>query len=338
MTTAPQPSASTEDDAPSSPSKTYETWPSVHVGRDGWLFLVEGTNNVIRSYRFTRSIGRRLRAWRTILRARARRLHGLGIGYLHVMVPEKLTVYDHKLDGLNVAVRLAPALRVRRGLWWSPRARRACLDLVGLFRAARGGTDLFLRTDSHWSFEGRLLAYRAICAALRARPVEDFPERPSRTFEAYVGDLGEKLDPPVSETVRLYDLQRDAVRVDASPIVLAREAVGRADTLHVGARVVYRNAAAHADPRRVVLFGDSYAHFTPIMLTVMLAESFAEVHFIWSAAVDWGYVERVRPDLVITEIAERFMNRVPDDDFDLDAYADERFGAELAGTGHGASG
>ena len=78
-----------------------------------------------------------------------------------------------------------------------------------------------------------------------------------------------------------------------------------------------------------MLFGDSYAHFTPIMLTIMLAETFREVHFVWSASIDWGYVERARPDLVIVEIAERFMLRVPDDTFDLEAHAAERFGDEL---------
>lgn len=53
---------------------------------------------------------------------------------------------------------------------------------------------------------------------------------------------------------------------------------------------------------------------------------------IGSAAVDRGYVGRVRPDLVITEIAKRFVNRVQDDAFDLDADVAERFGAELIGT------
>lgn len=94
--------------------------------------------------------------------------------------------------------------------------------------------------------------------------------------------------------------------------------------------MIYRNDAAGTDPRRVVLFGDSYAHFAPIMLTALIAETFAEVHFVWSSSLDWGYVERVRPDLVIGQVAERFMFELPDDRFDLKAYAAERFGTELA--------
>ncbi len=196
-------------------------------------------------------------------------------------------------------------------------------------RAARAGEDLFYRTDSHWTFAGCHLAYREICRALGATPCPDLAARGFRETEIS-GDLGGRFDPPRTERTRIHDLQRDAVRRYASPIVEAREAAGRADTLHVGSHVIYANAAAR-DPRRLVLFGDSYSHFAPLMLTIMLAETFSEVHFVWSTSVDWSYVERVRPDILLTEIAERFMFRVPDDTFNLDDYAAERFGEEVGG-------
>ena len=302
----------------------------VHVGRDGWLFLTAGSNNVVGQFSRSPFMARRLTEWKRLLVARTRRGRALGTGYLHVIVPEKLTVYDHKLDGLKVAVRLSPATRLRRSLFWHRAARRACLDLVGAFREQRDAQDLFYRTDSHWNFFGCQLAYRTICAAVGARPCADFEAR-SHSDIARTGDLGEKLDPPVSEVTPVYALQRDAVRAYASPIVRAREAAGEAHKLHVGAHVIYRNESEAADPRRIVLFGDSYAHFAPIMLTIMLAETFREVHFIWSSAIDWGYVARTKPDWVIAQVAERFLFRVPDDAFDLDRYAAERFGAELAG-------
>ncbi|MFD0937781.1 hypothetical protein ACFQ12_21690, partial [Methylobacterium trifolii] len=112
---------------------------------------------------------------------------------------------------------------------------------------------------------------------------------------------------------------RDAVRVETGPLLAAYEAAGRARDLHVGAHAVYRNASPAADPRRVVLFGDSYAHFAPILLTGLLAESFSEVHFVWSSSFDWGYVERVAPDILLFELAERFLARLPADDFDVAA-------------------
>ncbi|WP_232630734.1 alginate O-acetyltransferase AlgX-related protein [Methylobacterium sp. Leaf118] len=304
----------------------------VHVGREGWLFLTAGSNNVVGQFSRSGFMRRRVRGWKRLVVERVRRCETLGARYLHVVVPEKLSVYDHRLaPGLRVAVRLSPALRLRRSLFWHRTARRACLDLVTAFRAARDERDLYHRTDSHWSFEGCDLAHRLICAAVGAEP-GDLSVEPDQWMER-AGDLGDKFDPPVTESWPIRTLPMRAERVHASPIVQVREQAGRAETLHVGAHVIFRNRAEGVDPRRVVLFGDSYSHFAPILLTAHLTQSFAEVHFLWSSSLDWGYLERVRPDIVIGQMAERFMFRVPDDRFDLEAYAKERFGAELAQAG-----
>lgn len=313
----------------------------IHVGRDGWLFVVAGSNNVIVQFNESGFMARQTELWRELIRARAARARALGVAYRHVVVPEKLCIYETLVDGIALDHRLSPARRLIRGLprrrlsawlreWRLTRSLRGtCIDLVAPMRAARDEAELFYRTDSHWSFAGCHLAYREICRSLRAPPCPDLAARGHGEGE-FSGDLGGRFDPPVTERVRRHQIQRDAVRVHASPVVAAREAAGRADTLHVGSHVIYRNATA-ADPRRLVLFGDSYAHFAPTMLTAMLAETFAEVHFVWSASIDWSYVERVRPDIVLSEIAERFMFRVPDDRFNLEDYATERFGEEALG-------
>lgn len=312
----------------------------IHVGKDGWLFVVAGSNNVVAQFNESDFMSHQARAWRGLILARRARARALGIVYRHLVVPEKLSVYDHLLDGLAVDPRLSPIRRMMRGAprrrllgrlreWRRTRLlRRTCIDLIGPMRAARFGAPLFHRTDSHWNFAGCHLAYRAVCASVRASPRDDLPARTPRETE-FSGDLGSRFDPPRTETGRFHDLQRDAVRVRAGPVVLAREAAGTAHTLHVGAHVVYRNAAAR-DRRRLVLFGDSYSQFTPTQLTIMLAETFSEVHFVWSASIDWAYVERVRPDILLTQIAERFMFHLPDDAFDLDAYAAARYGTEAA--------
>jgi len=160
------------------------------------------------------------------------------------------------------------------------------------------------------------------------KPREDFAERPA-VEDVLHGDLGIVFEPPRPELSTFYALQRDAVRTYASPIVLAREATGQAHSLHVGAHVVFRNETSDADPRRVLVFGDSYSHFAGQMLTVMLAETFREVDFVWSTSIDWGYVERTKPDVLITEVAERFMWQAPDDQFEVEGYTNELYDEEL---------
>ena len=49
----------------------------------------------------------------------------------------------------------------------------------------------------------------------------------------------------------------------------------------------------------------------------MLSETFRNVHFVWSTGLDWDLIERIRPNIVITEIAERFMSTLPKDDLNV---------------------
>ncbi|KQP10808.1 hypothetical protein ASF28_06850 [Methylobacterium sp. Leaf99] len=287
----------------------------VHVGRDGWLFLIGGSNGVLAQYRATPARWWRLRAWSKLIEARAARAQSLGIRYLHTLVPEKLSVYDDRTDGLGFDVQRSPARRLARRLVNNP----AFVDLLGPMRAGRDGpVPLYYRTDTHWNYDGCLFAYRTLLRACGAVPPADLVERP-RFETTRVRDLGDKLPSQPTETASHGIIDRDARRHYASPAVEAYEAAGRAHDLHVGAHVVYRNDTPGADPRTVVLFGDSYAHFAPIMLTGLLAETFREVHFVWSSSLDWGYIESVRPDLLLFEMAERFLTRVPDDGFDIRA-------------------
>ncbi|TXM63858.1 hypothetical protein [Methylobacterium sp. WL120] len=288
---------------------------TVHEGRDGWLFLIGGSNDVMERYRGTLRQWWTLRGWTRLMTARAARAARLGIRCVQFIVPEKLSVYDHMTIDLPYDPSRASTRRLARKL----AGQAAYLDLLGPFRAARDGpAPLYLKTDTHWSADGCLLAYRELMRALAAIPPADIGARPALVMDR-VMDLGAKLPGrPVERLVR-PQIQRDAVRIEAGALLTAYEAEGRERDLHTGAHVVYRNDNPAADPRRVVLFGDSYAHFAPMLLTGLLAESFAEVHFVWSANLDWAYVERVRPDILLFELAERFLARLPSDDFDVAA-------------------
>ncbi|MFE1603234.1 alginate O-acetyltransferase AlgX-related protein [Methylobacterium sp. ID0610] len=296
----------------------------VHEGRDGWLFLIGGNNDVLTQYRRSWRTWLHDWRWRRVVVARADRCRRLGIRYLHLVVPEKLTVYDNLTDGLAVDVSASPAHRLRRWLRGSG-AAGAYIDLVAPMRARRDEQDLYFRTDTHWTHEGCFIAYEAICRRLGAVPREDL--RSGRALPAWrlSGDLGQKFDPPRSEPYIPQALQRDAVRVYANDLVRDFEAADRIGELHLGTHVVYRNEAPGADPRRIVLFGDSCSHFRWGVysghLTGLLAETFSEVHFLWSPGIDWDYVAQVRPDAVIGEFAERFLARLPPKTFRRAALA-----------------
>jgi alginate O-acetyltransferase complex protein AlgJ len=294
----------------------------VAVGADGWLYWVGRAGEVEAFYGDSPTSRRVLRRWARLIGRRAARLERLGIRHAHVVVPDKLAVYPDLLGRPFPGVDDPPCARLARLV--ERETGVGMVDLLAPLRAARVEEPVYLKTDTHWTYRGYLTAYRALCESLGA-PVAAHVFAGSSARERFVFDLGEKISPAVDEEYCAYDFPRRAARVDANALVQVRES-GRAVRprgLFVGSRVVLRNDAA-PDPRRLVLFGDSYIYSPGARLTAMLAETFSEVHAIWSANIDWGYVEAVRPDVMIFEIAERFLREIPNDRIRIDAFARTR--------------
>jgi len=134
-------------------------------------------------------------------------------------------------------------------------------------------------------------------------------------------DLGAHLVPPMREKSRVPILPRNARRIHANAPVLYKEHTDRPNEpgLHVGSAAVFRNPSARV-PQRIMLFGDSFSEYRPHMLTGLLAETFSEVHFVWSCgSLDFEYIDAFNPDIVISETAERFATTLPTDHFEVRA-------------------
>ncbi|MDH2312074.1 alginate O-acetyltransferase AlgX-related protein [Methylobacterium brachiatum] len=299
----------------------------IAVGRDGWLFWVGRTNELVDLYADSPASRRLLRRWVRLVETRVRRTRALGATYVHAIVPEKIAIHADTLDRPFPNLADPPGLRLGRLLASGTEAR--LVDLYGPLQAARAEGPVYLQTDTHWNHRGYITAYRALCAALGVTPAGHVLAATGETAR-FVFDLGGKLKPPVDEAYLAHAFQRRAQRSEANALVQLRETgrVAGRGGFFVGSRAVMRNPEA-ADPRRVVLFGDSYVFDQGPRLTAMLAESFREVHAIWSAEIDWAYVAAVKPDLVVYEIAERFLRRVPTDRFSVDAFAQRRVRREL---------
>lgn len=287
----------------------------VHQGLDGWLFLTGGTNFVTTLYQ--RDGGHlpdaNLARWRDAIVERHSHCRESGLRYAHLVVPEKLTVYGHKQAQPLVDPDLAPVIRLAE-LFENP-AAAGFIKLVDRMRAVRDEIDLFWRTDTHWTPAGCDMAYVLLCESLALRPNPELASRPYREFGKMM-DLGSKLTPPQWETIREVDWLHDASRVYANAVVRLLETPEYGGEIHVGCHAVFRNPAA-ANKCKVVLFGDSFSSAGPHFLTAMIAETVSELDFVWSANVDWGFVRRARPDIVITQMAERYMALAPNDRFNL---------------------
>ncbi|KQB11288.1 hypothetical protein AP071_16200 [Rhodobacter capsulatus] len=297
-------------------------------GRDGWLFLWDGSNDVSRYYTDPGYFGApELAGWVTLLRARAARCAQIGAQYRHLVVPDKISVYPQHLTAPLRYFDQHPGARFARAF----PDDTLCVDILPDLRGTRGdwaarvepgggeaeGSDkFFFKTDSHWTFEGCQVAYLRLCESLGVTPCDLSKARPGPGKEMVL-DLGAKLSPPVLEHARFGRVLRQAKRQADNEMVRYNESEGLAKGTprFVGCMVHNHNDQPQAIAKRVVLFGDSFCEFRPHLLTAMLSETFRDVHFVWSTSLDWDFIAALKPDIVITEIAERFVNRLPKDDF-----------------------
>jgi hypothetical protein len=292
--------------------------PWVYEGQDGWLFLIGGSNSIGALYDHNAPLldDAKLRQWVKLIEGRARRLERMGIEYVHISIPEKLTLYDNKFhDPPIVDWRLSPSMRLREMLQRS-RYARVWLDLIDPFRAARDDIQLYYRTDTHWTPEGCFLAYKLLCEKIGIAPELTLLARPRREVESVL-DLGLKMEPLVYEQLRLYDFTKDSQKTYRNVIAQYVDTVTANALVHVGSHIRYKNSNPSAANKKILIFGDSYASQRPDGLTAMLAETAREVEFIWSSNLDWAYIKRAQPDIVVYDLVERFMTIVANDRLSL---------------------
>ena len=80
--------------------------PEIFEGRDGWLFLAGGTNQILAFFsRDGDSLDLVLTSWSDLLRARQAKAGQFGSRYFHVIVPDKLNTYREEAQLGEIALR-----------------------------------------------------------------------------------------------------------------------------------------------------------------------------------------------------------------------------------------
>lgn len=267
----------------------------VLVGDHNWMVLADrdSMNNYQRIDLFTNEelfqIQQRIDGTRAYLEQR-------GIRFLLVITPNKNTIYADRVPGqiqvMGQQSRLDQLLEYQKTHGTTP-----ILDLRPALLQARKSRELFYATDTHWNPDGAYVGYAEIIKALH----KDFPNLPLHALDEY----RQAPEPP-----HLGDLAR--TWVPGAPLeyffqlepVYPRQ-VHRLELLDERKlySFQYNNLAAPQLPRAVV-YHDS---FMPWMYS-LLTDSFSKVTYIWTEKMNLELVESEKPDVVIYECTERFLN------------------------------
>ena len=117
-------------------------------------------------------------------------------------------------------------------------------------------------------------------------------------------DMGSKFDPPIYEPAKFYDFRMKTKRVYSNAIARYLETPEFGAQIHVGTHVRYLNATPGAQKKKILIFGDLFSLQRGDALTATLAETARDVAFVWSSNLDWPFIKRVKPDIVIYELVE----------------------------------
>lgn len=304
--------------ASSGESMIEEKSADVHEGVDGWLFLVGGSNDVRRYYNdaayFTDSHSAN---WCQLLIARNERLLRSGVQYLHIIAPDKISVYPDYFGAPLPNFRRHPSRLVRERLE-SVGCGGLLVDPLHAFSQSHNRDRLYLKTDTHWTYRAGQIVLELVAERLGSPRRLDLTSR-SLTYYEMVWDLGSKVKPHIHEQNFAVKTKPTVRRVYANQRALDFEENVRLGkpVSHGSIYTKFENTAPTAIDKVLVIFGDSFMDFQDSNTTTIFAENFREVHFVWSPSIDYDFVERVGAQVVITELAERFMVELPRDSYSV---------------------
>jgi CBS domain-containing protein len=270
----------------------------VLAGKDGWLFLANDTNQVLKQHagelRFSDF---ELNQWQLVLEQRLAWVRMLGGSYFFVVPPNPQSVYPEKLPDLIATAPERPVMQLARQLERSGSPAGVVYPLDELVAAKAEW--IYPKSDTHWTAIGAFIGYERLLDEVEQVAEVRRVTREELRFEESqeIGDLGGKLRPPLR-----HRHLRPTFRSGASARLVLDNCVGGNGTLLV-------MECAEAPPSTCVVFGDSYSY----MLLHYLSESFRRLVFAHCPTLDFDLVRSEKPDVVVNVMNERFLMKIPYD-------------------------
>jgi hypothetical protein len=266
-------------------------------GRNDRLFLDNDDNDVVLQHTGERLFSPlELRKWRLLLESRTAMLEKLGIPYFHLVPPDAHSVYPEDLPDQVRPHDTRPILQLIDELAAEQSYANLIYPLEELLAAKP--RLLYPKTDPHWTAIGAFIAYDRL--AQEMEPVVELHRlrEADVVFEEYslVGELGYKVEP-----------QQESTDVVAPVTTPKPYLVSDNRVINTGAILV--GECPEAPPTTCMLLGDSFSN----RLWIYLSASFRRFVYAYTPRLDYDFVRKYDPDVVVSVLNERFMIHLPDD-------------------------
>ena len=269
----------------------------VLIGKDGWLYLIRDSNDVIGQQTGRVHLSEPARQeWKRVLRRRVEATERAGTRWFTVVVPDKEIVYPEYLPD---EIEPTPTRPVHEILDIAASVGAPVAYALPLLQEAKRSFSLYPRTDSHWSYRGSYVVYRLICE-LAEESGYSLPILGEDEIEwsepVIAGGLGGKMHPPQLSPIAWAQLPAHASR-----LIFDNQIINH------GRVVIFEQEAAEGGT--CLLFGESFAQH----LVLFLKESFRRLVYVHTSMLVDEIIEIEKPEVVVNLPVERFLIKVPDD-------------------------
>ncbi len=248
------------------------------IGKDGFLFLRAGTNQVLSRLTGAYSLTKKdLDNWGEELESRLNFAKRRGFQYRFWILPDKHCVYPDLLPDGICLFDARPSIQLVENF------PQIVSYPVNFFRDLPNRS-AYYKTDTHWTEVGMVEWLNHSLSEFGCPPLDYETET-----RKYTGDLGVKLSPPQSENIQVIRYNSQA------------KLIGWNGLTNIGT-VKYYEGTTDTLPTALV-FGDSFFN----TWSDIAAQYFSKFYFIHAWCFDKSIIERLNPDIVINENVERFI-------------------------------
>jgi len=278
--------------------------PAIVLGKSGWLY--HGMEGSMEDVLGKKSLSvETLELWAKKLQRRKHWLEQQGVQYLFVIAPDKQSIYPEYLPDVFQKHMTHRKRMDQLIAFLNQYTDVTVLDLRPALLQEKAIQPVYYRTDTHWNWCGSWVAYQRIIDAVQMW----FPEV-RRLDDRSVGVVEKRFDTgDLALRLGLPDIFQEMERAIWIPKPCAGEKKQRFNELSF---IKTCSFASH----RVLVVRDSFFS----LIEPFLSESFQTSIYLWKpwpamSSYDHLWVKEVleefKPDLVIEECAERFLDSEP---------------------------
>ena len=266
------------------------------VGRDNWKYISQIDSIDEKNAGTVKLSPAELRHWALTIEHRMAWCARYSIHYSFLIAPNKASIYPEFLEVCHRPIKKRDLMTLKAYL--AANSDAYLLDPTERLLAAKANRDLYYHNDEHWNHYGAFLAYEMLMEDINTRlniaPITS--DKLVVRHGSIIGDLEAMAEKPEPEHTDFL-----SVRDGTSREVYVNKTGGR------GKIQIFEGTDKNLP--RAVMFRDSYGS----KMLPFINETFSRVVVVSNRSLMFDLLQHEKPDVVIHELCERYLDPVPDD-------------------------